>query len=313
MMATNRIDMSMRVANVGDGVHNGASAYSWSKQSGTSGYYNILNKRREAMRTEDMGADENLLLEWMCLSQELDVLSRIGCASEAAVNSKQQHSVTSSATNFIRKATKKIMTPSHQFKNTIPITDRPRVCIIERREKESIGLQIASTKSSTVPKVSWVNSTGPSYIAGVRAGDVLMQINGMDCIDKSNAEIAKMIQGAGTEVRLLVAATHGKQSLDDSIEHPSSEEPSKARTFQVTDLNSLFATTATAPVPPEVVSQKAEPPTTPDAAAAVRQIAQGMAKKISNNGSTISPSKKSPTNKSPSSTSNLSRRPGQPS
>eukprot|EP00040_Diaphanoeca_grandis_P043887 m.10612 g.10612 ORF g.10612 m.10612 type:complete len:1550 (+) comp8413_c0_seq1:251-4900(+) len=329
-----------------------ASSYEWSKASGTPNYFNILVARRAEIREQDMGADEGLLMEWMLLMQELDVLSRIGAASEAGKQSKSSKkfgttNTSPSTTTSTRKSTKRTTTPitppatpQANIRTTpdrIPITERPRVCIVERRPNESIGLQISSTKQSAVPRVSWVSPEGPSALAGIRAGDVLMQMNGIDCIDKSNAEIAKMIQKGGTELRLLVAAAQSstKHITSSDNDHRVREHATdvlktmtpgpqvRTQVSQVTDLNSIFSPATSSP--PKTTTTSSNQTQQPggnrshdesasiDPAAAVRQLAQGMLKNMAAGTSSVTTSPSSSSSSAtttPSSKSDMSPKTG---
>ena len=109
-----------------------------------------------------------------------------------------------------------------------------------------------STATDLSTRISWVKPDGPAALAGVLKGDVLMQIDGRDSIDLSNAQIASAIQAAGLEIRLLCATTTAATAAQQSRKiatmamlAASPAKPAAARDEQTSDLNNIFAGTTT--------------------------------------------------------------------
>uniref|UniRef100_A0A3B3HSG9 PDZ domain-containing protein n=1 Tax=Oryzias latipes TaxID=8090 RepID=A0A3B3HSG9_ORYLA len=102
---------------------------------------------------------------------------------------------------------------SHTLPHTEPLQDEPspepelellpRLCHLLRGE-EGYGFNLHSDKKKTGQFVRTVDPNSPAERAGVRPGDKIVEVNGVNIGGLRHSEVVELIKSRGNEVRLLV-------------------------------------------------------------------------------------------------------------
>ena len=79
----------------------------------------------------------------------------------------------------------------------------PRLCVL-KREDQGYGFSLHGEKGSTGQFITEIDSGGAAAKAGLRLGDRLVEVNGINVENQSHSEIVKRIRLHPTHIELLV-------------------------------------------------------------------------------------------------------------
>lgn len=101
---------------------------------------------------------------------------------------------------------------------------------------DGIGAVVETNETSGQQQIAWVLPGTPAEAAGLAAGDVFLQVDGLDVREASQLELAALVRGpVGTDVQLLMG--RGDEKLNFTITRARIEIPNvESRRLEGTDI-----------------------------------------------------------------------------
>ncbi|XP_015192967.2 Na(+)/H(+) exchange regulatory cofactor NHE-RF4 isoform X2 [Lepisosteus oculatus] len=102
--------------------------------------------------------------------------------------------------------------PPHEAHSELPL---PRICQLERGPK-GFGFRLSCVQDEPGTCIGQVAAGGPGQRAGLRAGDVVVEVNGQSVAEEPLEEVARRMKEAGPRLDVLVVDRRGYGALKQS-------------------------------------------------------------------------------------------------